>query len=76
MKTNLNKALYKIILFTSCLYGYVANAQDPCPPFPAPCDPPGDPLPIGENISILIIATVFFGIYIIYKYKLNKKRPI
>jgi len=74
MKTILNKALYKIILFTSCLYGYVAHATGPpCSPH---CPPPPDVAPIDTSIIVLIFIAVSFGIYIIHNNKLNKKRPI
>lgn len=80
MKTILNKALYKVSILLFCLYGYVAHADcidgvdengNPCSP-----PPPEEDLPIDGNITILIFIAVLFGIYIIYKYKLNKKRPI
>jgi hypothetical protein len=73
MKTILNKALYKGSILLFCLYGYVAQAG-PLQPDPPP--PPDEFLPIDENITILMLMTVLFGIYIIYNYKLNKKRPI
>lgn len=84
MKTILNKALYKGSILLFCLYGYVAHAADP----PDPCNgnggtppdcippPPEENLPIDGNITILIFIAVLFGIYTIYKYKLNKKRTI
>ena len=81
MNTNLKKAFFKIIFLLFFLYGYVAHAGGPCPPDdPDPLNPceaaPGDNLPINENITILILIAVLFGIYIIYNNKLNKKRPI
>jgi hypothetical protein len=75
MKTILNKTLYKASILFFFLFGYAAHALEPCPPN-TDCPPPGDDLPIGENISILIFMTILFGLYIIYNYKLNKKRPI
>nr|WP_315151804.1 hypothetical protein [uncultured Flavobacterium sp.] len=72
MKTILKKALYKGSIVLFCLYGYVAYA-DPDPPIDPP---PEEDAPIDGNITILILIAVLFGIYTIYKYKLNKKRPI
>ncbi|PJJ10357.1 hypothetical protein CLU83_3765 [Flavobacterium sp. 1] len=80
MKTILNKALYKGSILLFCLYGYIAHAETcydgsgnvvPCDPAP-----PTEDTPIDGNITILIIIAVLFGIYIIYNYKINKKRPI
>jgi hypothetical protein len=39
-----------------------------------PPPPPG--LPIDENIFILMIIAILFGIYIIYSFKLKTKTPI
>ena len=75
MKTNLYKVFHKIILLFFC-FGYIANAQ-PTEPCGGPTQPPCDPkdLPIDANITLLVIAAILFGIYTIYKYKLNQKRP-
>ncbi|MDR6844845.1 hypothetical protein [Flavobacterium granuli] len=56
--------------------GYADDPKDvPPPQVSARAPTPGD-VPIDENISILALAAIIFGIYIIYNYKLNKKRPI
>ena len=79
MKKYLHLTLNRIVLFASCLYGFQVFSQppitcdnDPATPLP-PC-PPDEDIPINENISILIIIAILFGIYIIYKHQLNKKR--
>ncbi|PKB16956.1 hypothetical protein [Flavobacterium sp. 5] len=72
MKINSNKAFHKIILFAYCFYGYGAYAEDP----EVPDEPPLEDAPIDGNIMILLVIAVLFGIYVIYKYKLNKKRLI
>ena len=41
---------------------------------PAPVPPPG--LPIDENIIVLILISLIFGIYIIYNHKLKTKTPV
>ncbi|MBF4470701.1 hypothetical protein [Flavobacterium sp. HJJ] len=70
MKTFLNKIILKGCILFFCLSGHVAHADVPAP------EPPEDPLPINENMTIAVFIAVLFGIYIIYNYKLNKKRPI
>ena len=35
--------------------------------------PPGEPLPIDENIFILLTIAVLYGIYIIYQHKVKEK---
>ena len=72
MKVDLKKVFFKIVFLVSCLYGYVAHADPPCPG----CTPPVEGAPIDDHITILITIAVLFGIYIVNKYKLNKKRPI
>ena len=78
MKTILNKALHKGSILLFCLLGYVAHAANgtPAPNSANGDEPPADPLPIDGNITILALIALFFGIYIIYNYKQNKKRPI
>jgi hypothetical protein len=78
MRTKLNKVIYRVILLASFLYELQVFAQPiPCdndPVTPAPPCPPDDDIPINENITILLIVAVLFGLYIIYNNKLNKKR--
>jgi hypothetical protein len=75
MRTESNK-IFLLIIF---LMGIVsAFAQTPPSPSPfgrrRPPPPPG--LPVDENIFILMIIAVLFGIYIIYDFKLKTKTPI
>ncbi|TDE54956.1 hypothetical protein [Flavobacterium sp. GT3P67] len=64
-----------IIIF---LFGIMDVFAGPTPPNPfgkkKPPPPPG--LPIDENICILMIIALLFGIYIIYNNMLKTKTPI
>ncbi|KIA87152.1 hypothetical protein OA85_05945 [Flavobacterium sp. AED] len=75
MKIESNK-FYFLIIF---LFG-IMNAFAGDPPAPSPFGrkkpPPPPGLPIDENIFILMIMTVLFGIYIIYSFRLKTKTPI
>jgi len=55
-------------------------AGNPAPPAPNPFGrkkpPPPPGLPIDENIFILIIIALLFGIYIIYSHRLKTKTPV
>jgi hypothetical protein len=70
MKIFLNKALNTAILLLFSISGFAA----PGPPPPGINDPPD--LPINENLGILIITALLFGLYTIYKHKLKRKTPI
>jgi len=77
MNTTLKKAFSRIIFLLFYLYGYVAHAAPPCPGGEdPPCSPHPDDASIDGNITILLVITALFGIYIIYNNKLNKKRPV
>ena len=69
MKIILNKfVIVVLVLFTS-----VANAQQnpPCPS--GDCPPVGPELPIDDNLIILLILGISFGIYSIHRYKIKTK---
>jgi hypothetical protein len=69
MKINTkNTALHTLLLLT----GAQVYSQDP----PAPGDDTPPDVPINENINILLIVALLFGIYIIYKHMQKNKRPI
>ncbi|TRX38140.1 hypothetical protein FNW52_04350 [Flavobacterium sp. ZT3R18] len=70
MKIFLNKAFNTIILLLFSISGFAA----PGPPPPGIDDPP--PLPIDENLVILTLTSLLFGLYTIYKHRLNRKTPI
>ncbi|MFV5687588.1 hypothetical protein ACM55M_03055 [Flavobacterium sp. ZT3R25] len=67
----IKKKFFTIILFTLGIFNVLAAG----PPAPAPPPPPPG-LPIDENIFILMIIAVLFGIYIICSFKLKTKTPI
>ncbi len=52
----------------------MAAVSDPPTPGPSLVPPPG--LPIDENIFILIIIALLFGVYVIYSHRLKTKTPI
>lgn len=72
MKINANK-FFVTTLFLLGSFALFAGPTPPAPNFKKPPPPPG--LPIGENVLILVIIAVFFGIYIIYNHKINTKTP-
>jgi len=67
----------KFLVIMICLFGVLDAFSAPGPPMPngrKPQPPPG--LPIDENLYIVFIIALLFGIYIIYKYQLKTKSPI
>ena len=70
MKIVQKNALCFIIFF----FSIIAKGGPPPPPPPAP--PPPPLLPIDENIYIVMIIALLFGIYIIYNNRLKTKTPI
>ena len=70
MKTIVNKFFVLVIYMLGLVNDYAA----PHPPMPngkAPTPPPG--LSIDENLPVLLIIAVLFGIYIIYNQFLKQK---
>lgn len=61
------------ILFFFSIFSVVAKESPPSP-YRTPPTPPL--LPIDENIYIVMIVALLFGIYIIYNSKLKTKTPI
>jgi len=66
----------KIVFLTFCLTlinVWRAVAQDP----PEPWIPPGPPgSPIDQDLFVLVLLALFFGIYIIYKNNYTKKASV
>ena len=69
MKIVRKNALCFIIFF----FSIIAKGGPPPPPAPPP---PPPLLPIDENIYIVMIIALLFGIYIIYNNRLKTKTPI
>jgi hypothetical protein len=74
MKIFLNKAFNTVILLLFSIGGFSA----PGPPAPNAPNGIGDPppLPIDEDLVILALTALLFGLYTIYKHKVNRKTPI
>ncbi|MDD5149671.1 MAG: hypothetical protein PHC28_04230 [Flavobacterium sp.] len=73
MKTIANRLIFLSIY----LLGVAIAFGAPSPPSPGAKRPPPPPgLPIDENLYIVFIIALLFGIYIIYKYQLKIKKPI
>ena len=68
MKIVQKNALCFILLF----FSIIAKGGPPPPPAP----PPPPLLPIDENIYIVMIISLLFGIYIIYNNRSKSKTPI
>lgn len=71
--------IHRFFAIWMCLLSVsVAFAGSPKPPAPnqktALPPPPGQP--IDENIYLMLFLAVLFGLYMIYRYQLNKKTPI
>jgi hypothetical protein len=83
MKTLPNKFYLFIAFLFGTLDGIAGSGPKPPPPPPNAKatatmfgPPPPEGLPIDENIFILIIIALIFGIYIIYGHRLKTKTPI
>ena len=73
MKTILNK-FFLVILF---LFGVLEAFSAPSPPMPTGKRPPPPPgLPIDEDIYIVFVLGLIYGIYFIYNYNIKQKTPI
>ena len=70
------KILNKIATVFLVLFGMVKGfAQPGCPTCPS--GPPNPPAPIdGIGLSILMLAAILLGMYIIYKHKLKTKASV
>ena len=72
MKIILKKFFIVIIFLLGVLNAFAA----PSPPSPGAKKPPPPPgLPIDENLQIVLILGLLFGIYTIYRHQLKSKTP-
>ena len=77
MKIVPNKFYFFIAFLFGKFYSIAGNGGPPVPNIAGRKKPPPPPgLPINENIFILIIIALIFGIYIIYDHRLKTKTPI
>lgn len=70
----------RFLIVVLVLLGSISAFAAPSPPSPPsaqriPPPPPDPPLPIDENLMLLFVAALLFGIYSIYKYRLKQKTP-
>ncbi len=73
MKT-INNRFFFILIF---LFGVLGAFSAPSPPMPTGKKAPPPPgLSIDENLYLVFILALLFGIYTIYKYQLKTKTPI
>ncbi|WP_310560257.1 hypothetical protein [Flavobacterium sp.] len=72
MKIIVNR-FYITLIYLLGIFIAFAKPGPPAPNFKRPPPPPG--LPIDENILFLLVIALLFGIYIIYKQKINIKTP-
>lgn len=63
---------FVLIVFLFGSMGIVA--QGPSGPNPPP--PPGEILPIDDNLYVLLGGALLLGVYVIYKNKLKTKTPM
>jgi len=76
MNRRLNKFYFLIIVLLGTMYSYAAKGGSPGPPAPTAkkkTPPPPPELFIDENIFILFIIALLFGIFIIYRYNVKTK---
>ena len=67
----------KFFILTIYLLGVSDAFAAPHPPPPTGKKPPPPPgLPLDENIIILLMIALLFGIYIIYNHSIKTKTPM
>jgi hypothetical protein len=75
MKVVSDKFFLLLVFLLGTMYAFAGNADGPPAPSPTgkkkPPPPPG--LPIDENIMILVVIAILFGMYIIYKHSVKRK---
>jgi hypothetical protein len=75
MKVVSDKFFLLLVFLLGTMYAFAGNPDGPPVPSPTgkkkPPPPPG--LPIDENIMILVVIALLFGIYIIYKQSVKRK---
>ncbi len=73
------RVFFTLILFMLCVCNVIA--KEPPPPLPngrtaKVMAPPPPVLSVDENIYTMMLLALFFGIYIIYSFKLKQKTPM
>ena len=75
MKTIVHRFFVLIITLLGVMSAFAApGGGPPAPGAKKPPPPPG--LPIDDNILVLFVIAILFGIYIICRYQLKAKAPI
>ncbi len=67
--------VYRFFVLIITLFGVTDAFAVPSPPAPGDKIPPPPGLPIDENIYILLIMGILFGIYIIFRFQSKTKAP-
>jgi hypothetical protein len=62
------------ILFFFSIFSVIAKGNPPAPTQKVPPPPPF--APIDENIFLLMIIALLFGLYIIYNFKIKQNTPM
>lgn len=75
MKTVKSKFFLIIIYLFGVMHTF-AKPNPPHPPHPNKTnDPPPPGLPIDDNLFIVLIIAILFGIYVIYNHNIKQKTP-
>ena len=73
MKTIVNKFFFILV----CLFGILDAFSAPNPPMPTGKKPPPPPgLPINEDLYVVLVLGLIYGIYFLYNYQIKQKTPI
>lgn len=72
MKIMINKFLIVVLFLLGAVFKL--QAGPPCPG--GPCPPTGPAVPIDDNLIVLLVIGLFFGIRAIYKHRLKTKASV
>ena len=75
MKIIVNKFLIIVLFLFGTLLKLQAGPPSPCPGG-NPCPPSTPKVPIDDNLIVLLIIGLFFGIRAIYKHRLKTKASV